>query len=55
MKMQDEKNIRVKGIFYGMALNLIRRNSNVLKNLKNNRMSVYYLWLIVICLYNKGH
>jgi len=39
MKMQDEKNIRVKGIFYGMALYLIRRNRNVLKNLKNNRSS----------------
>ena len=33
-KMQHEKNIRVKGIFYGKATNLIRRNRNVLKNLK---------------------
>ena len=39
MKLQDEKNIRVKEIFYGMALNLIRRNRNVLKILKNNRSS----------------
>ena len=39
MKLQDEKKIRGKGIFYGMALNLIHRNRNVLKNLKNSRMN----------------
>mmetsp|Transcript_6179 Transcript_6179/g.8173 ORF Transcript_6179/g.8173 Transcript_6179/m.8173 type:complete len:102 (-) Transcript_6179:160-465(-) len=42
MKLQDEKNIRGKGIFYGMALIFIHRNRNALKNLKNSRMNPRY-------------
>jgi len=39
MKSQDEKNIRWKGIFYGMVLYFIRWKRNVLENLKNSRRS----------------